>query len=161
MRVRLGHLLAENGAPTRPTLQMHDGWALDTSMTLPHLGRVLEDSDRIIAERGSSDIEIVAVNDLAADDKLAHLLKYDTVFGRFPGKIVVKDGYMSAGGHTVKMLEERDPAQLPWVKYALYSNNDIVWQQSRLCEVFERQAGNYSLLNFYEVYQMVSLDRVS
>jgi hypothetical protein len=48
---RLGYLLAENGAPTRPTLQMHDGWALDTSMTLPHLERVLEDSDRIIAER--------------------------------------------------------------------------------------------------------------
>ncbi len=77
-------------------------------------GRIGRAVYRIIAERGSSDIEIVAVNDLAADDKLAHLLKYDTVFGRFPGDVVVEDGYMSAGGHTVKMLEERDPAQLPW-----------------------------------------------
>jgi glyceraldehyde 3-phosphate dehydrogenase len=77
-------------------------------------GRIGRAVYRIIAERGSSDIEIVAVNDLAADDKLAHLLKYDTVFGRFPGDVAVEAGYMSAGGHTVKMLEERDPAQLPW-----------------------------------------------
>lgn len=56
----------------------------------------------------------MAVNDLAADDKLAHLLKYDTVFGRFRGDVVVADALMSAGGHTVKMLEERDPAPLPW-----------------------------------------------
>ncbi len=77
-------------------------------------GRIGRAVYRIIAERGPSDLEIVAVNDLAADDKLAHLLKYDTVFGRFPGEVVVEDGYMSAGGHKVKMLEERDPAQLPW-----------------------------------------------
>ena len=77
-------------------------------------GRIGRAVYRIIAERGLPDIEIVAVNDLAADDKLAHLLKYDTVFGRFPGEVVVEDGFMSAGGHKVKMLEERDPAQLPW-----------------------------------------------
>ncbi|MDJ0955070.1 MAG: type I glyceraldehyde-3-phosphate dehydrogenase, partial [Acidimicrobiia bacterium] len=77
-------------------------------------GRIGRAVYRIIAERESSDIEIVAVNDLAADEMLAHLLKYDTVFGRFPGDVVVTDGYMSAGGHKVKMLEERDPAQLPW-----------------------------------------------
>lgn len=77
-------------------------------------GRIGRAVYRIIAERGLSDVEIVAVNDLAADDKLAHLLKYDTVFGRFPGEVVVQDGVMTAGGYTVKMLEERDPAQLPW-----------------------------------------------
>jgi hypothetical protein len=45
-------LLEENGPLTRPPIEMKDGWALDTSMSLPHLDRVLEDSEKIIAERG-------------------------------------------------------------------------------------------------------------
>ena len=77
-------------------------------------GRIGRTVFRVIAERPDSGIEIVAVNDIADDNTLAHLLKYDTVFGRFPGDIVVGDGVMSAGGHTVKMLEERAPANLPW-----------------------------------------------
>jgi len=48
---RLEELLADNGPPKRPALDMPDGWALDTSMSLPHLDRILEDSERIIAER--------------------------------------------------------------------------------------------------------------
>jgi glyceraldehyde 3-phosphate dehydrogenase len=79
-------------------------------------GRIGRAVYRIIAEQPNSGIEIVAVNDLTDDDTLAHLLKYDTVFGRFPGEIVVGDGVMSAGGHTVKMLEERDPTNLPWAE---------------------------------------------
>ncbi len=44
-------MLEENGGVTRPPVEMHDGWAVDTSLSLPHLDRVLEDSDRIFAER--------------------------------------------------------------------------------------------------------------
>ncbi len=77
-------------------------------------GRIGRAVYRIIAEQPDSGIEIVAVNDLTDDDTLAHLLKYDTVFGRFPGEVLLGDGVMSAGGHTVKMFEERDPANLPW-----------------------------------------------
>jgi glyceraldehyde 3-phosphate dehydrogenase len=79
-------------------------------------GRIGRAVYRIIAGQPDSGIEIVAVNDLTDDDTLAHLLKYDTVFGRFPGDVIVSDGVMSAGGHTVKMLEERDPANLPWAE---------------------------------------------
>ncbi len=79
-------------------------------------GRIGRAVYRIIAEQPDSGLEIVAVNDLADDDTLAHLLKYDTVFGRFPGAVVVHDGVMKAGGQTVKMLEERDPANLPWAE---------------------------------------------
>lgn len=50
-REHLDELLDENGAPTRPRIQIKDGWALDTSMSLPHLDRVLDDAERIIAER--------------------------------------------------------------------------------------------------------------
>src|SRR6266513_5097948 len=50
-QTQLGTLLEENGGLSRPPIEMKDGWALDTSMSLPHLDRVLEDSDKIIAER--------------------------------------------------------------------------------------------------------------
>ncbi|NNC40614.1 MAG: type I glyceraldehyde-3-phosphate dehydrogenase [Acidimicrobiia bacterium] len=77
-------------------------------------GRIGRAVFRIIAERNDPDLQVVAVNDLTDDDTLAHLLKYDTVFGRFPGEVEVGDGVMKAGGQTVAMLMERDPADLPW-----------------------------------------------
>jgi len=77
-------------------------------------GRIGRAVFRIVAAREETPIEIVAVNDLTDDATLAHLLKYDTNMGRFPGEITLDGGYMYAGGQKVKMLEERDPAQLPW-----------------------------------------------
>lgn len=50
-RERFSEMLKENGPTTRPTLEMNDGWTLDTSMSLPHLDRVLDDADKIIAAR--------------------------------------------------------------------------------------------------------------
>ena len=50
-RTQLDELLQENGAPTRPAIEMHEGWAIDTSGTLPHLDQVLADADEIIEER--------------------------------------------------------------------------------------------------------------
>jgi len=58
---------------------------------------------------------IVAVNDLTDSGTLAHLLKYDSVHGRYPGKVkVLKSGDISVDGKKVKVLTERDPAALPW-----------------------------------------------
>jgi hypothetical protein len=53
-RNQFSALLEENEAPTRPTLQIKDGWVVDTSLSLPHLDRVLEDSEKIIAERSGT-----------------------------------------------------------------------------------------------------------
>ena len=61
-----------------------------------------------------ADVEIVAVNDLGDAKTMAHLLKYDSVLGPFAGDVTLGDGVMHAGGEEVKMLEERDPAALPW-----------------------------------------------
>ena len=62
-------------------------------------------------------LNVVAVNDLTDSKTLAHLLKYDSVHGRYPGKInVLKKGDMSVDGKRVKVLSERDPAALPWAK---------------------------------------------
>jgi glyceraldehyde 3-phosphate dehydrogenase len=61
--------------------------------------------------------DIVAVNDLTDSKTLAHLLKYDSVHGRFPGKIgVLKNGDLSVDGKRLKVLVERDPSLLPWKK---------------------------------------------
>jgi len=60
------------------------------------------------------EVEYVAVNDLTNPEVLAHLLKYDTVLGRFDGSVEVKDGSMVIGGKAVKVFSEKDPAKLNW-----------------------------------------------
>jgi glyceraldehyde 3-phosphate dehydrogenase len=77
-------------------------------------GRIGRAVFRIIAERASSEIEVVAINDLADDDILAYLLEYDSVMGPFDQEVDVKDGVMTVGKHEVKMLYVKDPATLPW-----------------------------------------------
>ncbi|WP_114394359.1 type I glyceraldehyde-3-phosphate dehydrogenase [Oleisolibacter albus] len=69
---------------------------------------------RAIYESGRTDIEVVAINDLADAKTNAHLLKYDSVHGRFPGTVEVVDGNLVVNGHTIRSVQERDPAQLPW-----------------------------------------------
>jgi len=61
-----------------------------------------------------ADIEIVAVNDLGDAKTMAHLLRYDSVLGPFPGEVELGEGSITAGGEELKMLSERDPAGLPW-----------------------------------------------
>jgi glyceraldehyde 3-phosphate dehydrogenase len=66
------------------------------------------------AVASGADIEVVAANDLGDVATMAHLLKYDTILGRFPAEIESGADGIRVGGHTIKMLAERDPAQLPW-----------------------------------------------
>jgi len=66
------------------------------------------------AHESDADVEIVAVNDITDAGTLGHLLKYDSVFGNFPGEVSVGDGALTVDGREVKVLAERDPAALPW-----------------------------------------------
>jgi len=68
---------------------------------------------RAIVESGRRDIEIVNVNDLGPVETNAHLLRYDSVHGRFPASVSVDGNYMIAAGHKIKVTAEKDPAQLP------------------------------------------------
>src|SRR5689334_793640 len=61
-----------------------------------------------------ADLEIVAVNDLADTDTLAALLARDSVYGRFPAPIDVRDGAIRVGDHELRVLAEVEPAALPW-----------------------------------------------
>jgi glyceraldehyde 3-phosphate dehydrogenase len=80
------------------------------------IGRLLY---RAAIER-KADIDFVAVNDLADANTLAHLLKYDSVHGRFTGSVEVKDGNLVVCGKELKVLSERDPSKLPWKDLGVY-----------------------------------------
>ena len=76
-------------------------------------GRIGRNFYRAVQASGA-DIEIVAANDLGDLATMAHLLKYDSILGRYPDEVTATDGGIKVGGSTLKILAERDPAQLPW-----------------------------------------------
>ncbi|MCA9741595.1 MAG: type I glyceraldehyde-3-phosphate dehydrogenase [Deferribacteres bacterium] len=71
------------------------------------------------AVHGDSDIEIVAINDITSAQTLAHLLKYDSVLGRFGEDVQVEDDAITVNGRRVAVSAEKDPANLPWKKYGV------------------------------------------
>src|SRR6187399_3387264 len=77
-------------------------------------GRIGRNILRAIAESGRKDIEVVAINDLGPVETNAHLLRYDSVHGRFPGQVTVKGDTISVGNGAIKVTAERDPTKLPW-----------------------------------------------
>ena len=77
-------------------------------------GRIGRNIVRAIYESRRKDISVVAVNDLGPVESNAHLLRYDSVHGRFPGEVKVEGDSISIGGDTFKVLAERDPSKLPW-----------------------------------------------
>jgi len=77
-------------------------------------GRIGRNVLRAIAEAGRSDIEVVGINDLAPVETNAHLLRFDSVHGRFPGDVKVKGDAISIGNGLIKVTAIKDPAALPW-----------------------------------------------
>jgi glyceraldehyde 3-phosphate dehydrogenase len=76
-------------------------------------GRVGRAAFRCAYER-KTPLDLVAINDVASADALAHLLKYDSVYGRFPGTVEAADGAVIVDGRPVSLLAEADPERLPW-----------------------------------------------
>jgi glyceraldehyde 3-phosphate dehydrogenase len=68
---------------------------------------------RVLAERGD-EFDVVGINDLADAATLAHLLKYDTVYGRFQGDLAVEGSTLVVNGDRIEVTKEKDPAALPW-----------------------------------------------
>jgi glyceraldehyde 3-phosphate dehydrogenase len=69
---------------------------------------------RAACESRRDDIEIVGINDLGPVETNAHLLRYDSVHGRFPGEVATGEGWMDIGRGKITVTAERDPAKLPW-----------------------------------------------
>ena len=75
-------------------------------------GRIGRSVFRVLDHR--KEIELVAINDIFDKDALVYLLKYDTVMGRFPGKVALHGDTLNAGHQQVKLQQEKIPEQLPW-----------------------------------------------
>ena len=77
-------------------------------------GRIGRNVLRAIAESGRTDIEVVGINDLGPVETNAHLLRFDSVHGRFPGEVTVKGDTINIGNGAIKVTAIKDPTTLPW-----------------------------------------------
>jgi glyceraldehyde 3-phosphate dehydrogenase len=92
------------------------------------------------AAKGDTDIEIVAVNDITDTATLAHLLDYDSIFGRYPGEVQADGDHLRVDGRQVRVLAERDPANLPWGDLGV----DVVIESTGLFTAREKAAAHLS-----------------
>ena len=85
-----------------------------TRIGINGFGRIGRQVLRATIERHPDELEVVAVNDLADDHTNAHLFKYDTNYGIYPGEVRAEGGSLHIDSHEIRSLSERDPAKLPW-----------------------------------------------
>src|SRR3954447_8225162 len=91
-----------------------EGWiSVTVKVGINGFGRIGRNFFRAVQASGA-DIEIVGVNDLTDNATLAHLLKYDSILGRFPAEVSSSADEITVAGKSFKALAERDPANLPW-----------------------------------------------
>ncbi len=83
-------------------------------MAINGFGRIGRHILRATVEEGRSDVQVVAINDLAPAATNAHLLQYDSVHGRFPGRVQLEGDTLDCGSGPIKVLAERDITKLPW-----------------------------------------------
>src|SRR5260370_25837943 len=77
-------------------------------------GRIGRNVLRALAEAGRKDMEVVAVNDLAPVETNAHLLRFDSIHGRFPGEVKVQGDSIDCGPGKIKVTAIKNPGELPW-----------------------------------------------
>ncbi|TVP71932.1 MAG: type I glyceraldehyde-3-phosphate dehydrogenase [Rhodobacteraceae bacterium] len=87
---------------------------MSTRLAINGFGRIGRLVLRALVEQGRDDLEIVAINDLGPVESNAHLLRFDSVHGRFPTEVRVTDGGLDIGRGLIKVTSERDPGNLPW-----------------------------------------------
>ena len=90
-----------------------------TKIGINGFGRIGRQVLRIVQEQHRRDIEVVAVNDLTDTKTNAHLFKYDSSYGRYPGLVEASSDSITIDGNQVKILAERDPAKIPWQDYGV------------------------------------------
>ncbi len=85
-----------------------------TKVGINGFGRIGRQVLRAIRERHPEALQVVAINDLTDTATNAHLLKYDSTYGRFPGSVEAGDGSLIIDGWPIRVFAERDPASIPW-----------------------------------------------
>src|SRR6204780_4879198 len=101
-------------------------------------GRIGRNVLRAIAESGRTDIEVVGINDLGPVETNAHLLRFDSVHGRFPGTVTVEGDTISCGNGAIKVTAVKDPTQLPWKDFGI----DIALECTGIFTSKEKAAAN-------------------
>ena len=109
-----------------------------TKVAINGFGRIGRAVARILIEK-NGDLELVAINDLAPVSSLAHLFKYDTVFGKWAGTVEAKDDAIVVNGKEIKVVAERNPADLPWGAMGV----DIVVEATGIFREKESAKGGY------------------
>jgi glyceraldehyde 3-phosphate dehydrogenase len=87
---------------------------MTTRIGINGFGRIGRQSLKAILELHPYELEVVAVNDITDTKTNAHLLKYDSTYGRFPGEVEATPDSLIVNGHTIRVFSQRDPAQIPW-----------------------------------------------
>lgn len=99
------------------------------------IGRLLF---RYLATYHAKEVNVAAINDLGDGANLAYLLKYDTVYGRFPAEVAWQDGWLKVGDKKIKVLQEKNLAKLPWRDLAI----DLAVEATGVFESFEEAKGH-------------------
>ncbi len=77
-------------------------------------GRIGRNVFKALVEKYSNELEVVAINDLTNPKTLAHLLKYDTLYGRFNGSVEATENSVIVNGKEIRIFAEKDPKNIPW-----------------------------------------------
>ncbi len=85
-----------------------------TKIGINGFGRIGRQVFRTISQRHPDKLQVVAINDLANPQQQAHLLKYDSTYGRYDGEVDIVDDALVINGETITVFSERDPANIPW-----------------------------------------------
>ena len=109
-----------------------------TRVGINGFGRIGRQVFRTISERHPNTLEVVAINDLGNAKTNAHLFKYDSTYGVYPGSVEVKGNDLVINGKTVKVFSERDPANLQWGSVGV----DIVIESTGIFTDAEKAAGH-------------------
>jgi len=92
---------------------------MTTRIGINGFGRIGRQSLKAIIERHPQDLEVVAINDITDTQTNAHLLKYDSTYGRFPGEVQATENSLVVNGHKIQVVAQRDPAQIPWADFGV------------------------------------------
>ena len=111
---------------------------MTTRIGINGFGRIGRQVLRATLERHSDELEVVAVNDLAPPKANAHLFKYDSNYGRYPGEVSAGDDAIEIDGKRIASLSERNPSALPWGDLGV----DIVIESTGLFTQREKAAGH-------------------
>jgi glyceraldehyde 3-phosphate dehydrogenase len=109
-----------------------------TKVAINGFGRIGRAVTRILLQRGG-ELDLVAINDLAPAKSLAHLFKYDTVMGKWPGTVEVKGDALVIDGKSIKVLSVRSPAELPWKDMGV----SMVVESTGIFRTLESPKGGY------------------